>query len=298
MILESKKRCLICDNSQFSQITPKVRDSNQHKIIKCKKCQHVQLFPLPSLDDDANFYDQNQQIKNLQTKFSIKTLESKTKNDVLRRINLVSSYCSKNDKILEIGSGYGFFLKNMSEFGFDITGIEISKTRRKISKKLSQSDILNLNLLSDNIDYNKKFNIITLFHVLEHISNPKKFLKNIKTLMFPASKIFVEVPNLDDYQITTNPYYTKWFWQRAHLSYFSKNSLQQIFRACGFKKIKIFGIQRYGIDNMINWQIVKKPQLSVPKNILSNELDWLNIYYKQNLEKNMNSDTLFLIAQK
>jgi SAM-dependent methyltransferase len=186
----------------------------------------------------------------------------------------------------------------MSELGYDITGIEISKTRRNISKKLSSCNVLNLNLLSNEINHNKKYDKIVLFHVLEHISNPKLFLINIKKMMLPGGQIFVEVPNLDDFQLETNPNYKKWFWQRAHLSYFSKDLLQKLFRICEFKKIKIFGIQRYGIDNMINWQIRKKPQLLVSKKIIPDELDWLNIHYKHNLEKKLNSDTLFLIAQK
>ena len=61
-------------------------------------------------------------------------------------------------------------------------------------------------------------------------------------------------------------------------------------------KIKIQGIQRYGLENMFNWKIIGKPQLAKPSYEIEDNYDWLETNYKLHLEKNMQSDTIISIA--
>ena len=291
------KKCSLCKNTQLRIISKKVRDSKKHKIIECIKCGLIQLNPLPNHTELSEFYDKDRQAKNAGINFNIATMEKKAYEDTKRRVKLVQNIAKRRDKILEIGSGHGFFLKGMLNLGFNVTGIEISKQRREITKKILGINVLDVNL-NENKEILGKFDIILLFHVLEHVAEPIKFLKNIKTMLTKNGKIIIEVPNVEDHQVFLNEAYNAWYWQKAHLSYFSPDTLRLVLQKAKFKNISIKGIQRYSIENFFYWIDNKQPQLLNPTMNLSMEFEWIEKYYKKHLEKNLTCDTILCMAQR
>lgn len=291
------KCCLICQNSTFDILSQKVRDSKNHKIVKCKKCNHIQIYPIPTIEEAKKFYDNNRQLKNIKINFNLKKLEKKSEEDTLRRVEFVAKLFQKTSKILEIGSGYGFFLKAMNSIGYNVTGVEVSKERRNLAKKNCNVSILNINLMNEALD-SSKFDGIVIFHVLEHLSKPIRFLENLYKMLKKNGKLIIEVPNVNDFQLKLNLNYRKWYWQRAHLSYFSPRNLKKVLKKAGFIDVKVKGVQRYSIENMLNWKLNKKPQLDQPTMRLSKQFEWLENYYKNYLEKKLECDTLIAIVKK
>ena len=290
-----KFKCIICNGNLKFIISNHVRDSKNHKVIRCSKCKHVQLNPVPSMEEDKIFYDNNLQEKNIHYNGSIKENRKKGLSDLSRRVEFVSKITPKNGKILEIGSGYGFFLEQMIKKNYDIVGIEVSKERRVISKKVTKAKVLDVNIMSDEINLGK-FHSIVLFHVLEHISNLEQFLQNMRQMLYQNGNVVIEVPNFDDYQIPINYEYKEWNLQRAHIHYFNPKTIKFILQKNGFKKINIFGVQRYGMGNMFNWKINRKPQLENPLFEFKEGYEEIENNYKKYLEKNLISDTLIVIG--
>lgn len=286
----------MCKNNKFEKISLRVRDSKKHKIIQCKQCQHIQLNPIPTLKEDEEFYDKNLQMKNIQYSQNINELKKITKNDTQRRIQFLTKIISKEGKILEIGSGHGFFLESIRERGYDITGIEISKEKNELAKKVTNAKILDVNI-NEKIPSIGKFDFIVMFHVLEHIIDPTKFLSKIKKLLKTNGKIIIEVPNVNDFQLSTNSEYKKFYWQRAHIHYFNPLSLKKVIKNNSLK-VRIVGVQRYSIENMFNWKLTKKPQMNTPTFSLPKEYYWLEQSYKNYLTKNLICDTIIAIVSK
>lgn len=291
-----KKFCILCENKKLEVLSKKVRDSKKFQVIKCLKCNHVQLFPIPSNEEEKKFYDKELQNESIKKKFTISELRRNSAIDVERRVKMIKKLAKKSHKILEIGSGDGFFLEKMFNQGYKIVGLEISKQRRERSKKITKAKTIN-NDLSLTVTKIGKFDVIVLFHVLEHIHNPKEFLKKISKLLNPKGKIVIEVPNFNDFQISINESYKNWQFQRAHIHYFTPKILKKIFRELGYNA-NIIGIQRYSIENMFSWKITSKPQINSPKFYLEKELEWIEKNYKNYLENKILSDTIIAIVKK
>lgn len=290
-----KKSCLLCEFNRFQTISSNVRDSKNHKIIKCKKCGHIQLYPIPTVDEDKEFYDKNLQDKNINYFGGIKENRKKSVADTERRMEMLKKIVKKSDKILEIGSGHGFFVESMHNSGYNITGIEISKEKRKLSKKITNAEILDIDINQDDHKL-EKFNFILMFHVLEHLVNPIEFLKKLKKILAKNGKILVEVPNSDDVQLEKNQNYADFYWQRAHIHYFNPKKLRFVFKKAGLNS-EIIGVQRYSIENMISWKLTGKPQLNEPTFHLEEPYKWLDNQYKQKLEKSLKCDTIICIGK-
>jgi len=286
--------CAICKYSKFDQISSRVRDSIKHKILKCKKCGHVQLYPVPTPSEDKKFYDRDMQNKNINFYGSIEDHRRKDIHDTIRRVNLVVKFIPKNGKILEIGSGHGFFVEMMHKKKYDITGIEISIEKRIMSRKVTKVKILDVDINTQSLDIGN-FDTIVMFHVLEHIRDPISFLKKEKKLLKPTGKLIVEVPNCNDFQLELNKSYKDFYWQRAHLHYFTPKNLKGVFSHAGFNA-KILGVQRYSIENMFSWRLTNKPQLNEPTYSLPKPYEWIEKSYKHNLEKNLKCDTIIAIG--
>ena len=291
----TRSKCILCSGILKLIISDHVQDSKNHKVIQCSKCKHVQLNPVPSKDEDKLFYDNNLQEKFVNNSGTIKNNRKKSAYDLNRRVELVSKITPKNGKILEIGSGYGFFLEQMKRKNYDVIGIEISNEHQKISKRVTKAKVFDVNIMENNITLGK-FHTIVLFYVFEHISHLKQFLKNIRKMLFRNGKVVIEVPNFNDYQIKINHSYREWNFQRAHIHYFTPKILQSFLQKNGFKNVKIFGVQRYGLGNMFNWKIYQKPQLDNPMFEFNKEYEKIETNYKTFLEKNLISDTIISIA--
>ena len=290
------KTCIICNEHNFKIISSKVRDSKKHKVMKCINCSHIQLSPIPTVEEEKQFYNKNLQQKNIRDVISIKKLHEKMITDTERRVSFVSKLTPKKGRILEIGSGHGFFLEMMRKKGFKMTGIEVSKEKQKILKKVTKAKILSININENNPEIGF-FDTIVFFHVLEHMREPIDFLKKCKKLLKPKGKIVVEVPNYDDFQLKLNKKYSEFYWQRAHISYFTPKILRKVFQKNHFKNIKIVGVQRYSIENLFNWRLTNKPQIENPTYNLVKDFNWIESFYKEKLEKSFKCDTILAIAK-
>jgi len=89
--------CNICKNNKFKFISSHVRDSKKHKIVQCKSCTHIQIYPIPTPEENKKFYDEDKMSKNI--KFhSMRIMKEKSKKDTLSHVNLTKKNSQKKIK--------------------------------------------------------------------------------------------------------------------------------------------------------------------------------------------------------
>lgn len=147
-----------------------------------------------------------------------------------RKLKLINSFNTQEKVILDIGAGTGDFLKTCASNNWKTIGVEPSKKAREIA--LTKGIQLKENL--DAIE-NQKFDVITLWHVLEHVPNLFEYVAILKKLLKPNGKLIVAVPNYKSYD--ANYYKEHWaaFDVPRHLWHFSKTSISKIFSQYDFK---------------------------------------------------------------
>lgn len=109
----------------------------------------------------------------------------------------------------------------------------------------------------------------------------------------------MEVPNRDDHFLKENEAYNHFYWQKAHLSYFNKKSLEYLCHLAGIKNYRVKCVQRYGISNLENWKANNKPQEGMPSYAFQDEgLKELEKNYFLPKIKKFEADTLLLCIPK
>ena len=198
----------------------------------------------------------------------------------------------KSKDILDFGCGWGGFLRNIRNYK-SLSGVELRKECINfIKNNIKKIDI------SDNINsFDKKFDIITMFHVLEHIPYQIKTLKLLKSKLKNKGKIIIEVPHAEDFLILQEQlkeFKNFTFWSE-HLILHTYKSLKSILLKSGFKNINIQYYQRYNFSNHLGWFLKRKPGgHNFYKEIIS---DSLNSSYCENLKKLGQTDTLIAVAK-
>ena len=142
----------------------------------------------------------------------------------------------------------------------------------------------------------KKFDVITMFHVLEHIPHQVDTLKKIRNNLKKKGKIFIEVPSANDLLLDinlSNSFKNFTFWSE-HLILHTEKSLTKILKAAGFKNIKIFFFQRYNFNNHINWFLMGKPGGHIYKKKFGDNK--IIDEYTKFLKRKKKTDTLIAVA--
>ena len=174
-----------------------------------------------------------------------------------------------------------------------MSGVEL---REECLKKISK--LKNKIRVKKNInEFEKKFDVITMFHVLEHIPHQIQTLKIIKKKLKKNGKLIVEVPHADDFLLNFDElkeFKDFTFWSE-HLILHTFFSLKKILRKAGFKNIKIRYFQRYGFDNHLGWFLKKKP--GGHKFFRKYNSEILDASYVKNLMRLKKTDTLIAEAQ-
>ena len=280
----------------FSPSAPRLRDSTAYKVLKCAGCGHQQLSPLPLPSEDDEFYDADRQQANIGQTVDLNTIDALLADDTERRIRLICERAAKG-RLLDVGSGYGLFLKRALDHGFAAAGIEVSSDRIDFARQLTAGPIHRVDIRNHDGSLGR-FEAVTAFHVLEHVIEPIPFLSALQQLLAPGGSLFVEVPSAADMMLEASTPYREFWWQRAHVSYFTPDSLRAVLSRAGYANVEILGVQRYGIENMMHWLEHGKPQLDAPSYHTTGPYRWLEIQYKETLERRLRSDTVIAIARR
>ena len=214
----------------------------KRKVVKCQNCNH--FFAIHKINTNK-FYKENYSIishgKNILKKFNkIKKLKSQSDNfhRVNRFLNFFKKYKNEKISLLDVGSGLSIFLDAIkNKVKWKLFGIEPDVNFVKFGREKLGLNIIHSNLNVKKLN-NKKFEIISLNKVAEHIKNPILFLKQCNNLLKKNGYIYIEVPDGLTASKQKKAKYQEEF-AIDHLHVFSLDSLNNSLNSSGFKVILI-----------------------------------------------------------
>lgn len=192
-------------------------------------------FPKPSVEKLPSYYESDDYISHTDGK---RSLFEKTyhliKNIALKNKVKLINVQSKKGKLLDIGAGTGDFLVVAKNDGWHTIGIEPSAKAKTIALNKGVNFVDNLSDLEDH-----SFDVITMWHVLEHVPNLDEYLSELKRLLKPSGTILIAVPNFKSFDAE---YYGK-FWAAydvpRHIWHFSKIAIGKLFAEKEMKLVEV-----------------------------------------------------------
>jgi len=158
-----------------------------------------------------------------------------------------------SQKILEIGCHTGYFSKLLKNKGHEVIGVEIDKNAAAVASKFISviiGDVENEEILKQ---LDKKFDVILLMHILEHLVDPWSFIKKLKKNLAPKGYIIVTIPNIAAWKIRKKLFFKGDFsyeeygiLDRSHLRFFNLKTIKELLVKNGYKIID-FKIVDYSI---------------------------------------------------
>ena len=293
-------KCVLCNKSKFKIVTKELRYNIKRQVVQCKNCSLISLEN-PTFD---NFNYAEKKYRQLHGPVLGKRITPKEMFDIQmkfqnQRFNRVKKLLRPSSKVLEIGCSTGHFLYYIKKYVKEAVGIELNKEHANFARKYCKLDVFTEPIEKTHLTQ-KYFDVIFLFQVFEHVSNPKEFLTLCKKYLKPTGTIYIEVPNINDALISVYDIneYKKFYYRLPHIFYYSEETLKKMLQSCGFKGTTKT-VQEYSFFNHIYWMFVKGPQttqiegMEIPNiklNRNSEELSkWfkkINMEYKKILEEN------------
>jgi 2-polyprenyl-3-methyl-5-hydroxy-6-metoxy-1,4-benzoquinol methylase len=156
-------------------------------------------------------------------------------NFVMQRARLLGDE-AKNAKgaILDIGCGQGLFLKQFADRGWRVTGIEVSSSAAFHAREILGLDVIVGEWATKELE-NDSFDIIGLWHVLEHAGDPKTLLSEARRVLKNDGKLLLSVPNFSSLEARIGK--QNWFHLDVprHITHFTEDSLQATLDATGWE---------------------------------------------------------------
>lgn len=195
-------------------------------------------FPRPSHIDLPSYYESEDYISHTDStrSFMDKVYQLIKSYSIKRKLKLINSSAQQKGRILDVGCGTGDFLQACQTDHWEVTGIEPnSKATVLAEKKVAPNGRLfhDINELKEE-EYGS-FDVITMWHVLEHVPNLMEYLVSLKKLLKEDGCLIIAVPNYKSYDAK---YYNK-FWAAydvpRHLWHFSQKSVRELFSLKNFR---------------------------------------------------------------
>jgi SAM-dependent methyltransferase len=161
-------------------------------------------------------------------------------------------------RVLDIGSGYGFFRVALAEAGYEHDGLEVSAHGRAVAAELYGQQTYD-GFLEDHVDdWQGRFDAVTGFDLIEHLADPVAFLRNVRDVLAPGGVVGLKTPNLDAPEADVfGPHYHSL--KREHLVLLSPESLSRIAAEGGFEPVRSWTVSHLlqgfvGVEQCRQWE--------------------------------------------
>ncbi len=215
------------DHSVSQEIFNLVYDQTQDMLV---------TQPQPSLDNLGKYYESVNYISHTDGN---KTLFEKAyqivKNIALKnKLSLINNLSKDKGKILDIGAGVGDFLATAQQNGWQSVGVEPNDKARAIAEKKGVTFVEKTEDLPDN-----SFDIITMWHVLEHVPALENQIMELKRLVKLNGTIIIAVPNFKSFDAVYYQEYWAAYDVPIHLWHFSKTAIKLLFEKHNIRLVKV-----------------------------------------------------------
>jgi 2-polyprenyl-3-methyl-5-hydroxy-6-metoxy-1,4-benzoquinol methylase len=231
--------CPVCGSAGISEVF-KVKDNTvsqeYFEIYHCRNCQVRFTQNPPSETSIGAYYKSEDYISHTDSsKGLINRMYRFVRNFSLnQKKKLVEKETGlKSGNLLDVGSGTGHFASAMQKADWQVTGLEPDEGARAIASNEHSIELLpsvELFNLSEN-----SFDAITLWHVLEHVHDVKKYTQAFKKLLADNGKLFIAVPNYTSYDAEKYKEYWAAYDVPRHLYHFTPQTMQWLMKECGLK---------------------------------------------------------------
>ena len=233
-------KCPWC-GSENAQLHLELKDlfltQEQFKILECKDCGLLYTTPRPNKEEIGRYYKSDEYYSHQENKEGfIPKVYEKVKSINLKNKYHIAAEKTTKGKILDIGCGVGDFLHTMEQQGWDCTGVEPSEDAKAIAKKRIKAQLLS-GEEQENLPEGS-FDIITMWHVLEHVDALRWQIQQLYRLCKRGGRIVIALPNYRSY----DGQYYKAEWAAydvpRHLNHFDQKTLINLFEENEMKHIK------------------------------------------------------------
>jgi 2-polyprenyl-3-methyl-5-hydroxy-6-metoxy-1,4-benzoquinol methylase len=285
-IISAMSRIGILNENRLEQFYPKVRDRDDISVMRDKQ---TDVIVLSSSEHVSSVYYEEREEGSSHCITDGDAIVPKLA-DNLRRKKHFGSYI-QNKHWLDFGCGLGGALDEMAQDALWAAGLELNRQRTAIVAAKGHNVISSLAELKP-----ASLDVITMFHVLEHLEDPLTVLSELFTRLKPGGVLLIEVPHARDALITLydcEAFKRFTFWSE-HLILHTRQSLKILLEHCRFRSIEILGHQRYPLANHLYWLCCQRPGGHDKWRFLSNSS--LDNSYEDSLAMIDRTDTLIAVC--
>lgn len=272
--------CPVCEGKSFSPFltcTDFFVSGEKFSIKKCNSCGFKITEDIEDEENTGRYYQSEEYISHSNTsKGLVNSVYHSVRNYMLgRKRRLVEKVTFlKTGQILDVGTGTGFFLNEMKINGWQVTGTEKSSSARDFAKKE-----FNLNFLPSEKLFElkeKSYDIITLWHVLEHIHLLNENMDTFNRLLKADGKLIIAIPNHESFDAK---HYNE-FWAAydvpRHIWHFAPKQMEMLGKKYGFKLKSLHTMPFDSFYVSMLSEKYKKSKLALLKGIFYGKISWLN----------------------
>jgi len=230
--------CPVCDETEFDnfvECTDFYASQEKYSLQKCKNCGFIFTQFFPSESEIGRYYEVQEYVSHSDSRRGIVNfIYHFARSYMLRRkvalVEKVSGITS--GKLLDYGCGTAYFLNAVSENGWSAIGIEKSAKARNLATSMFKLDVYDpsgINHLEAN-----SYDVITLWHVMEHIENLNEMLDRFYALLKPGGTLVVAVPNNKSYDAQYYGEYWAAYDVPRHLWHFDTSTVKALMNRRGF----------------------------------------------------------------
>lgn len=245
----SQVSCPVCANPK----NRKLYDLEEGYLANCCDCGLTFYLPRPTPQDLVNFYNS----KEYREGYGSGSMTGKefAKNRYQQFIRSLGKYKpvylkTTNKSLFDVGCGAGDFLASAADHGWQIEGIEISEVAAQQANQLLGKKCVHVGTVDTVKLDNGTYDLVTSYHVIEHLLEPMVMLQRIYDLLRPGGVIFLETPNINSLGAKIKGANWSHITPPEHITYFQPSSLKFALKKIGFIKINTYTIRPQKIESL------------------------------------------------
>ena len=245
--MEKITNCPVCSGNKFKPFLSCVDHTvsrETFQVVQCETCGFRFTNPRPDENEIGKYYESEEYISHSGTSRGVvNKIYGMVRNYTIgQKVKLINKQIlnpkPQTPNVLDIGCGTGEFLNACKQNGWNVTGIEPSEVARKHAKENFGIEPLTPEKLFEISE--KKFNVITMWHVLEHVHQLHKTIEQINKLLINDGALIVAVPNCNSFDAKKYGEHWAAYDVPRHIYHFTKRDIEKLFSGFGYKLQEVF----------------------------------------------------------